>query len=227
LLSLAGVSTVPVVRRPRVSILLAGRFDRDANGPMLAAAVKRDGGGVSGPQPVADAGALASALSSEATELFIVSGGTGQGADDFSVATLARIGGVDIYGVAMNPGESLALGRVGDRPVILLPGQPLACLCAYDLLGSRLVRRMAGDDAALPYAAIRLPLARKVASTIGCLEICRVRVRDGAADPLAVAENRLLATAVRADGFVLIPENSEGFPAGTEVNVYLYSEDAP
>ena len=39
---------------------------------------------------------------------------------------------------------------------------------------------------------------------------------------MAIAENRLLATAVRADGFVLIPENSEGFPAGTEVTVHLY-----
>jgi molybdopterin molybdotransferase len=121
LLALAGVSTVPVVRRPRVRILLAGRFDRDANGPMLAAAVERDGGSVIGPQPVADADTLASALSSEGADLLIVSGGTGQGANDYAVATLSQVGGIDIYGVAMNPGESLALGRVGERPVIALP----------------------------------------------------------------------------------------------------------
>jgi len=226
-LALAGRSTVPVVGRPRVRILLAGRFERDANGPMLSAAVERDGGSITGPHRVSDGHALASALLSEGPDLFIVSGGTGQGADDFSVTTLARIGSVDIYGVAMNPGEGVVMGQVGSRPVIMLPGQPLACLCAYDLLGARLVRRMAGGDGRLPYTAIRLPLARKVASTIGCLEICRVRLRDGAVDPLAVAENRLLATAIRTDGFVLIPENSEGFPAGTEVHVHLYEPIVP
>jgi molybdopterin molybdotransferase len=205
-----------------VSLLLAGRFERDANGPMLGAAVERDGGTLLGPQAVADADALGAALSSGEPDLFIVAGSAGQGANDYAVSTLARIGSVAIYGVAMNPGECVALGCIGDRPVILLPGQPLACLCAYDLIAGRLVRRMAGGDGTLPHASVRLPLARKVASTIGCLELCRVRVRDGAADPLAIAENRLLATAVHADGFVLIPENSEGVPAGTQVAVHLY-----
>jgi molybdopterin molybdotransferase len=67
-----------------------------------------------------------------------------------------------------------------------------------------------------------LHLTRKVASRIGSLEFCRVRVAGTAAEPLATEDNRLLATAVSGDGFVLIPENSEGHPAGAQVKVYLY-----
>ena len=221
-LALAGIETLPVLGRPRVRILLAGHYERDANGPMLAAAIRRDGGIVGGTDEIGDADALTAALRQPDDDLAIVVGGTGQGANDFSVATLAHAGSVDIYGVAMNPGESAAFGRVGERPVILLPGQPLACACAYDLLGSRLVRRLAGHDTALPYVPVERPLARKIASTIGRLEVCRVRLRDGLADPLAIAENRLLRSAVRADGFVVIPENCEGYPAGTRVTVYRY-----
>ncbi|PWG73505.1 hypothetical protein DF186_22730 [Enterococcus hirae] len=70
----------------------------------------------------------------------------------------------------------------------------------------------------------RLELDRKVASGLGRLECCRVRVSGGHADPIAVSDNRTLSTAVRADGFVLVPEQSEGFAPGGEVAVYMYDQ---
>lgn len=106
--------------------------------------------------------------------------------------------------------------------MILLPGAPLACLCAYELLAGRAVRRLAGDGGDWPYVVRHATLQSKVASRLGRLEFCRVRLEGDRAVPLAVSEGRLLASAVAADGFVIIPMHSEGYPEGTEVEVHVF-----
>ena len=45
----------------------------------------------------------------------------------------------------------------------------------------------------------------------------------GAVEPLAVAGASLLSSTTRADGFVLVGDDSEGFAAGTDVDVWLYA----
>src|SRR5687768_17775370 len=46
-------------------------------------------------------------------------------------------------------------------------GNPVSCLCAYDLLASRVVRRFAGLPPDPPYPVRVLPLARKIVSALG------------------------------------------------------------
>ena len=50
----------------------------------------------------------------------------------------------------------------------------------------------------------------------------RVRVVDDRAEPLAVAGASILSSTTRADGFVPVPPDSEGYPPGAEGDVYLY-----
>ncbi len=221
-LALDGRDTVDVIGRPRITVLLIGRFTLDANGPALTAAVERDGGCVVHTAQVDSPAALKQALRAIDSDAVVTAGGTGQGTNDFAIAALAELGSVDIYGVAMNPGESTALGFAAQTPVLLVPGRPLACLCAYDTLGSHLVRHLAGNDSGASHDTRQMLLKRKVVSSIGQLDICRVRIDAAGAEPLATAENRLLSTLVAADGYILIPENSEGHPAETMVTVHLY-----
>ncbi|MEJ2576370.1 MAG: molybdopterin molybdotransferase MoeA [Gammaproteobacteria bacterium] len=220
--ALAGLDELPVFARPRVAVVLAGRFARDVDGPMLTALVRRDGGDLVGVERAGDAASLGVLLTGDDCDLVLVAGGTGFGAADFTVATLAEVGAVELDGVALHPGETLALGRVGDTPVVSLPGSPLACLFAYDACAARALRRLAGRDGEWPYLGRRLTLTRKISSTIGRMEFCRVRVTGGEAEPLATAEDRLLATAAEADGFVVVPPRREGHPAGSVVEVLLY-----
>jgi molybdopterin molybdotransferase len=65
--------------------------------------------------------------------------------------------------------------------------------------------------------------ARKIVSAIGMIEICPVRCGAGdSIEPLpSFAETGLMA-AVDADGFVIVPEGSEGHPQGSRVTAYLY-----
>ena len=219
------VTAPPVARRPRVRLLAAhgGPLERgDTAGPMLEALVRRDGGVVESRRSAADPAALAAGLTEPGADLVLACGGSGDGANDHAVATLARVGTLDIHGVAIRPGETVALGAAGGIPVILLPGVPLAALCAYEVLGGRAVRRLSGMNGDWPYVLRRATLGGKVASTLGRLEVCRVRLEGGMAVPVAVSEARLLASAVRADGFVLVPVNSEGYAEGSEVSVHVY-----
>jgi molybdopterin molybdotransferase len=48
-------------------------------------------------------------------------------------------------------------------------------------------------------------------------------VVDGDVEPLAVGGASVLSSTTRADGFVLVPDDSEGFAQGTDVEVWLYA----
>lgn len=221
-LALAGFDTVPVWRKPAVRVLLAGRSERDANGPMLAGLIARDGGRPGAAEATPNATSLQAALSRPGADLILVAGAVGVAEEDHAVASLRQVGQVDIRRVAIHPGENVVLGRVGATPVVLLPGAPLACFAAYDLLAARLLRRLAKLPGPWPYRSRVLPLAGKLTSAIGRLDLGRVRVRGDRVEPLAVADARILATAVSADGFVIVPPESEGYGRGAEVLVYFY-----
>lgn len=223
-LASAHLTEIPVRRRPQVRILLAGRFHGDADGPLLAALAGRDGALVEEIRVTADEAALIEALQAPGADLVLVGGGSGNGPGDFAMAALRRCGSVDRDGVAIHPGGGLVLGQSASRPVLLLPVAPLACLCAYDLIGARLLRRFSARPNALPYRRRTVTLARKAPSSIGRLELARLRISGELAEPIAIADGRTLATAVWADGFLLIGEQSEGYPQGTRVHAYLYDD---
>jgi len=124
--------------------------------------------------------------------------------------------------VALRPGGSLGLGRVGAVPVVLLPGEPLDCLSAYELVAGRLVRRLSGLPSEPPLAQRMASLSRKIVSAIGLVDLCRVRLVGDTAEPIGIGEAGGILSAARADGFVLVPEGLEGYPPGATVSVYLW-----
>jgi molybdopterin molybdotransferase len=108
------------------------------------------------------------------------------------------------------------------RPVFLLPGNPVSCLCAYDFFAGPAIRRLGGRQMTWPYRTCQLPLAHKIASAVGRVDYVRVRVQDGRVEPLATSGASILSSTTRADGFVLVARDSEGFAAGESVQVFLY-----
>jgi molybdopterin biosynthesis enzyme len=157
---------------------------------------------------------LEDALSDDTADAIIAIGGTGSGHNDTCVVTLAQAGRVEVHGIALAPGETAAFGFVGSRPVLLLPGRLDAALAVWLVIGRRLLARLTGWNDEEP--ASRMRLARKVASTLGLAELFPVRIRDGAAEPIGSGYVPLAAL-TEADGWILVPADSEGYPPGTEV----------
>jgi len=234
-LSSVGVAEVPVWCRPRVRLVVTGNellpsgaqphADRivDANGPMLAALVQRDGGLVDFPGLVCDdQDAILGALQT-AADVIVVSGGSSVGMEDLAPTLVAQHGDLAIHGIAMRPSSPTGLGRIGNRLVFLLPGNPVSCLCAYDFFAGRAIRALGGRTKTWPYRSIRARLARKISSPIGRLDYARVQLADGVVEPLAVGGASILSSTTRADGFVIVPADSEGFARGADVDVWLYA----
>jgi molybdopterin molybdotransferase len=233
-ISSIGQASVNVVRQPRVRLVITGNellpagstpcdFQiTDANGPMLAALAERDGAIVEFPGLVRDeADAILGALNADA-DVVIVSGGSSVGIEDLAPDLLATHGELAVHGIAMRPSSPTGLGRLGHRLVFLLPGNPVSSLCAYDFFAGRAIRALGGRSKAWPYRATRGTLARKISSPVGRLDYARVKIADGRVEPLSVAGASMLSSTTRAEGFVIVDDDSEGFPAGADVEVWLY-----
>jgi molybdopterin biosynthesis enzyme len=134
------------------------------------------------------------------------------------VQTLAREGRLAVHGIALTPGETAALGFVGIRPVLLLPGRLDAALSVWLLAGRRLLDRLTGTKNAESEPSEIMPLARKVSSTVGLAEVVPVRRNAGEAEPLAM-KYLPLSLLARSDGWILVPADSEGYSAGSPVQV--------
>jgi molybdopterin molybdotransferase len=254
-LSSIGCGQVPVVRQPRVQIVVTGSellaagsqpkgfHVADANGPMLAALTARDGGilvgrasqpGTAagtppgtcatalGPELVPDEPAAILAAMSVDADVVLISGGSSVGQEDHAPRLLAEQGELALHGIAMRPSSPAGMGKLGERLVFLLPGNPVSCLCAYDFFAGRAIRLLGGRRPDWPYPRRRLRLARKLVSQIGRVDYARVQIVEDRVEPLAISGASILSSTTRADGFVIVPADSEGYPPGAEVEVFLY-----
>jgi molybdopterin molybdotransferase len=234
MLSSLGCSHATAIRRPRVRILItgnellplgtppAGFRITDANGPMLSSLVTRDGGEpITGAIVPDDRDAILAAMRHEA-DVILVSGGSSVGQEDHVPTLLAEHGELAVHGIAMRPSSPTGMGRLDGRLVFLLPGNPVSCLCAYDFFAGRAIRALGGRSRDWPYRQVQARLSRKLVSVVGRVDYARVHMSGHSAEPLAISGASVLSSVTRADGFVMVPMDSEGFPEGSEVDVFLY-----
>jgi molybdopterin molybdotransferase len=164
-----------------------------------------------------DAGSIAAALDDGACDLLLVIGGSGVGRTDAAVTALAAHGKILSHGIALQPGRTSAVGRVGKTPVVVLPGAPDQALAAWWTLVLPATDRLSGRR---PRKTVNLPLARKIASSVGIAEIVLLERKQDMWTTLAVGELSLEAIA-RAEAWLVVSGGSEGFAAGSPVDAYM------
>jgi molybdopterin molybdotransferase len=229
-----------MVREPRVCVAPV-RAERDA---IITAAVDLLASTVAAQGSVVHRSTdVAAALADPGADAIIVVGGTGTGRNDGTVRALAAVGKVAVRGVALTPGETATFGMIGQRPVLLVPGRLDAALAVWLTLGRHLIGILEGGGPVSggPVGALvgtRAVLARKHASPLGLTEVVLVHLSHGhksgddprrqglaarldasrEAEPIASGYWPLQAIA-RANGWILVSGDSEGYPAGAEVVV--------
>jgi molybdopterin molybdotransferase len=240
LLASIGCAEVACVRRPRVRLVVTG--DEllpagsqpegarivDSNSVVLRTLVSRDGGEHLPFEILRDdPDVIREAMAADDADVVLVSGGSSVGQEDHAPRLLAELGELAFHGISMRPSSPAGVGRIDDRFVFLLPGNPVSCLCAYEFFAGPTVRALGGRSRAWPHRRVRLPLARKIASAIGRTDYVRVAVESQKAVPIATSGASILSSTVRAAGCVIVPREQEGMPEGAEVEVLLYDEEAP
>jgi molybdopterin biosynthesis enzyme len=123
---------------------------------------------------------------------------------------------VACHGIGIAPGVTSAFGARGETPVLMLPGRLDAALAGWLLLGHPLVNALSGTTE--PHPVVNGTLVRKIVSTIGVAEMILVRRGADGVVPIAAGFFPLQAL-LGADGYVIVPPESEGFPAGADVVV--------
>jgi len=240
LLAAAGATEVRVHARPRVAIVSTGDEIvppgtedlaigqiRDATASALGALV-RDAGGDPDPRGIVpdDRDALAAVLRDAVAscDVVVVSAGSSVGARDETAAVVAGLGepGIWTHGIALRPGKPTLLADCGGVPVIGLPGNPRSALVVFRVIGMPIVRLVGGMTDPPPEPTVRARLERSVPSAAGRLDVVQVTVRDGIATPLFGA-SALLTILTAADGSIVVPHDATGLPAGSEVDVTLYT----
>ncbi len=215
------------VRRPRLRLLnipatsgttataqLISEYARGAGADMACAeATGRDAASIAKALDTA----IDAAIEPGSCDLLVTIGGSGVGRTDAAVVALAQRGEVIAHGIALQPGRTAAVGRIGKVPVIALPGAPDQALAAWWTLALPVLDRLSARQSR---QTLTLPLARKIASSVGIAEIVLLERNDGTWMPLAVGELSL-ETIARADAYLAVASGREGFAAGTPVDAYM------
>lgn len=234
-----GITRIPVFRCPTVAIFPTGTEiiepgqepkDGDiieSNSRMFEAMVREQGGCPTRFATIADEYDLLKQSISDAVDAFdmvIVNAGSSAGTEDYTVHVLRELGQVIIHGVAIKPGKPVILAIVRGKPVIGLPGYPVSAYLTFENFVIPVLDRMSGQArGAAPQ--VEAVISRRLVSSLKHREYVRVKVGkvDGklVASPLARGAGAAMSL-VRADGFCVIPQNSEGVEAGEPVTVELY-----
>ena len=238
LLAASGLSRVTVARRLRVAVISTGTELRapgetltegaiyDSNRVMLLAlldhpAIETIDAGIVADDTVGIAAAIRRAAAG--ADLVITSGGVSVGEEDFVRGSVEAAGGyLTPIKIGMKPGKPLAFGRIGDACILGLPGNPLAALVGFMMIGLPLVSVLAG----VPTASFRemratASFARRV--TPGRVEFAPACVtgRDAQGNPVVDALGRggsaRLMPLCSADGFCVIPADVEQVLPGDPV----------
>ena len=237
-LAALGVTQVPVVPRLRVGIISTGdelvppEQDpgpgqvRDVNGPLVAALLAQAGAeavplGIVPDREELLKKAVEGAL--EKCDCVVLSGGSSVGEKDAACRVMAALGEVLCHGVAMKPGKPTLLGKAGGKPILGLPGHPVAALFTAKLFLIPLLARLEGRTWAERTVSARL--AQTVPANHGRAQYTGITLEEKPDGLWAVpiwGKSGLITTLAGADGFFCVPRDREGIPAGEMVEVSLF-----
>jgi molybdopterin molybdotransferase len=188
LLGALDLGEVVVTRRPRIALLSTGDELRapgspgrvgtipDASAAMLRALLAKLGGDPAArvhsvDDPAGTTRALEDALG--AAELVVTAGGASKGEHDHVRAAVAELGGrMLIDDVAIKPGKPVCVARIGETPVVILPGNPGAAFVTFHAFGAPLLRGLTGEREP---ALVRGRLATRAEGARGRTELLRCR----------------------------------------------------
>ena len=229
-----GYATCPVFCKPLVGIISTGNEIipveetpvasqmRDVNAPLLAAAVEACGARSLRFPIVADDYESLRATVGKALvtcDMVLVSGGSSAGQKDNTARVLSSFGELLFHGIAVKPGKPTLCADVQGKPAFGLPGHPVAAYLMF-LEVVRILLAPATDTRRQAVLTAGLP------SNHGRTELVAVRleVRNGQLAAIPVrGKSGLISQLSEATGYVEIPRNQEGLPAGTTVNVRVFA----
>ena len=240
-LAAIGRVEIPVVKKLTVGVISTGDElvppekipgpgqVRDVNSPMLEAMLTSFGVNVINYGIVVDNELLLSDKVHQAVsecDAVLLSGGSSVGVKDAACRIIESMGQLLLHGIAIKPGKPTILGKAGVKPLVGLPGHPVAAYFITKLFVLSLLSRLMGRK------QDTYTTTAKVTESIGAnhgraqYQCCRLERKDGElyAHPIR-GKSGLITTLAGADGYFCIDRDCEGLPKSAEIQVTITQGD--
>lgn len=156
-------------------------------------------------------------------DIVIINAGSSAGSKDYTVNVLREIGQVITHGVAIKPGKPAILAIVNNKPVIGIPGYPVSAYFVFESFIKPLLFKYNRNILGEPEKIVSI-LSRRIVSSLKHKEFIRIKLGYVDKKIIATPLNRgagVTMSLVKADGILVVPQNVEGYEAGTKVEVQL------
>ena len=236
-LAAIGRVQVPVAKKLKIGVISTGDElvppeqtpgpgqVRDVNSPMLEAMLTAFGAEVINYGIVIDDEALLSEKVHKAVaecDAVLLSGGSSVGVKDAACRIIESMGELLMHGIAIKPGKPTILGKTGSKPLVGLPGHPVAAYFITKIFILPLLCRLTGRKQESYTTTARV--TESISANHGRAQVhcCRLESRDGAlwASPIR-GKSGLITTLAGADGYFVIDRDCEGLPQGAQVQVFV------
>ena len=234
-LAACGTVSVPVVKKLTVGIISTGDElvppeekpragqVRDVNSYMLSSMLTAFGVKCTNYGICVDNEAKLSETVTKAVsecDAVLISGGSSVGVKDATCRIIEGMGELLLHGIAMKPGKPTVMGKCGEKPLVGLPGHPVAAYFVTRLFVLPLLSRLMGREE--PTYTVTAALSESVGANHGRAQYACVHLRYENGKLIAVpvrSKSGLITTLAGADGYFCIDRDCEGLPKGAEVSV--------
>lgn len=234
-LAAIGRISVPVVKKLTVGVISTGDElvppeqtpgpgqIRDVNSPMLEVLLTQFGVQVINYGIVIDDEEKLTAMVQKAVsecDSVLLSGGSSVGVKDAACRIIESMGTLLLHGIAMKPGKPTILGKTGCKPLVGLPGHPVAAYFITRLFVLPLLGRLMGRT--MKQFTTTAYVTESISANHGRAQYhcCRLALENGRlmAYPIR-GKSGLITTLAGADGYFCIDRDCEGLPKGAEIQV--------
>ena len=238
-LAAIGCVQVPVVKQLTVGVISTGDElvppevapgpgqVRDVNSPMLEAMLGAFGVRVINYGIVIDDEALLREKVEKAVaecDAVLLSGGSSVGVKDAACRIIESMGSLLMHGIAIKPGKPTILGKTDKKPLVGLPGHPVAAYFITKLFVLPLLSKLMGRHQAAYTTTAKI--TENVSANHGRAQYhcCRLERKDGElyAYPIR-GKSGLITTLAGADGYFCIDRDCEGLPKFAPIQVTITS----
>ncbi len=157
-------------------------------------------------------------------DIIISSGGVSVGDYDFVKDVISSLGAIDFWKVAMRPGRPLAFGKLGEKLLFGLPGNPVSAMISFEQFVRPAILKMSGHQRIFR-RTVRAVMQETIKKKSGLRYFLRGTITEEAGKFLVRSTGEqgsgILKSMVLANCLIILPEDRTEAEKGEEVIVQV------
>ncbi len=153
----------------------------------------------------------------------LISGGSSVGVKDVTSNVISSQGSLLFHGLAIKPGKPTILGKINNKPIVGLPGHPVAVFFVTLSIVYKILEQLSGQK--IHNAQCQAILTESVESNHGRAQFVPINLEEKNGQNYAKPirnKSGLITTLASADGYFMIPQDCEGYAQNTPITVFIF-----